>query len=480
MRNAAIGAALVLGVIGTAIGTAAAEVSSADIVGSPNGPGGFITGYIFTGEPTVVPGGTFNSRTIYLNNCKGETTSTGAAGCRITRGNNNSATNTSSIASGNLAAYTGSDTTWNAIVACVRATYAPFGVTVTTTNPGSTPHFEAMAAGLPTNIGFSNGVGGVSPFSCGILNNSINFSFLNLAPSDVNQACWTIAQETAHSFGLSHSMLAADPMTYIRSPASKRFQNQSACIGTQGCCQPSQECQCGVPGNMQNSYQSLLDIFGPSTPSPPTVMIETPMSNAPVSPGFVVRALVTDEQGVDKVELLIDSAVIAELLTPPYAFNAPLTITPGTHTVTVRGSDSQGTQGTASVTVNVGDPCTDDDSCAAQGTGLVCFDGRCIPGDTTPGGLGSTCTSATECMSGTCATKDDENRCTESCDLAANNCPDSYDCLSNGAGGGLCWPGAGGGCLGCSTDGGTDPTLPIGAGAILAALLIRRRRRPAS
>src|SRR5690606_18180825 len=118
-------------------GTAAAQqYTSADIVGSPNGPGGLMTGYIHTGEPTI-PGGSLGSRLIYLNNCKGETTSTGAPGCRITRGTNNSRTNTSSIASGNLSAYTGSDATWDAIVQCVRETYAPFNVTITDIDPGS-------------------------------------------------------------------------------------------------------------------------------------------------------------------------------------------------------------------------------------------------------------------------------------------------------------------------------------------------------
>lgn len=473
MRKLAL---VVAGVMGLA-GTAAAQHSASDeIVGSPNGPGGMITGYIYTGEPTL-PHGTISSRIIFLNNCKGETTSTGAPGCRITRGTNNSRTNTSSIASGNLAAYTGSDSTWNAIVQCVRETYAPFNVTVTATDPGpNTPHFEAMAAGLPGQIGFSSQTGGVSPFSCGIINNAISFSFLNASPNNVNQACWIIAQETAHAFGLSHSMNASDPMTYIPNPPMKRFQNTSSCIGTQGCCQPSQECQCQEPNNMQNSYQRLMDIFGPSTPTPPVIMFETPMDNANVSAGFVVRVNVMDESGVESVALLIDNQQIAEILTPPYAFNAPMNITPGPHTVTIRAIDGGGTEGTASVDVQVGEPCGNDDACAAQGAGLVCVDGRCVPGETQPGGLGTTCTSATECVSGLCATKDGENRCVESCDLAADACPDGFDCLSNGAGGGLCWPG-GGGCLGCSTDGRPSPIAPIGAGLFVAFLVLRRRRR---
>jgi hypothetical protein len=480
MRKLAL---VVLGITGLA-GTAAAQAHDAtpytsdDIIGAPNGPGGMLTGYIYTGEPTV-PHGSLGSRIIFLNNCKGETTSTGAPGCRITRGTNNSRTNTSSIASGNLAAYTGSDATWDQIVQCVRETYAPFNVTVTDVDPGpNTPHFEGMAAGLPGNIGFGSSTGGVSPFSCGIINNAISFSFLNASPNNVNQACWIIAQETAHAVGLSHSMNSSDPMTYIPNPPSKRFQNTSSCIGTQGCCQPTQECQCQEPNNMQNSYAKLLEIFGPSTPTPPVITIETPLANAAVSPGFVVRAMVSDESGVESVQLLIDNAQIAEIITPPYAFNAPTSITPGIHTVTIRATDRGGTEGTASVMVNVGEPCENSGECAAQGSGLVCVDGRCVPGESQPGGLGTLCTSAVECNSGVCATKDGENRCVENCDLAANACPDNYECLSNGAGGGLCWPSPGG-CLGCSTDGRPEPTLPIFAGLFVGYMMVRRRRAKA-
>jgi MYXO-CTERM domain-containing protein len=427
---------------------------------------------IYTGDIPAA-GGQPNSRKIYLNFCQDEQTSTGAAGCRVVGGNSNDSTqNRSNIAQGNLAAFTGSVSTRNAITACVRETYAPFGVEVVTTNPGSEPHFEAMAAGLPTQIGFPNGVAGVAPFTCGVINNAITFSFINLFPSDVNEACWTISQEVAHAFGLSHEMLGADPMTYIQNPPVKRFQDQTACIGTQGCCQPSQECQCGP--TTQNSHQRLLSIFGSSTPTPPTITIDTPSNNAQVTPGFVVRASVEDSQGVALVELLIDNAVTSSLGSPPFAFNAPLNLGEGTHMVTIRAHDTIGSVGTATINVVVGEPCTGNDQCEAQGGDLVCFEGACIPGAGTPGGLGSDC-SVDPCISGVCATKDGENRCTEECDTNNNTCPGGFACLSNGAGGGLCWPDSGG-CLGCST-GGTDPALPIGAGLFLAALMVRKRRR---
>jgi MYXO-CTERM domain-containing protein len=433
-------------------------------------------GYIITNEP-VAEHGNPSSNVIFVNSCKNELTTTGVPGCAITGGSNDSRTNRSSIVSGtrNLLAYSGSNQSWAAILQCVQETYSPFNVVVTDVNPGNVSHFEAMAAGLPTQVGMPNGVAGVAPFSCGIINNAITFSFLNLFPSDVDEACWTIAQETAHAFGLSHEMLAEDPMTYISNPPRKSFQNQSACIGTQGCCQPSGECQCGA--TQQNSFQRLLDIFGPSQPSPPEIVIETPVDNSQVTPGFVVRAQVTDSQGVRQVEMLFDGAVTASLSTPPYAFNAPISVVDGTHTVGIRATDSIGSVGTAEVTVIVGDPCNDNADC--NDPNLVCVDGRCVAGENVEGGLGSDCSAGQVCLSGLCATKDGQNLCSEECDPAADGCPDGYSCLNNGAGGGLCWPGDPGPC-GCATsDGSPDPSLPIGAGLFLAALLVRRRRRRA-
>src|SRR5687768_5548848 len=78
--------------------------------------------------------------TLFLNRCVG--------GCTIRPGWDSSINNTSSIIDGTivLSQYTGSATTWNAVVQCVRDTYAPFGVSVTDQDPGNTPHFEAIVA----------------------------------------------------------------------------------------------------------------------------------------------------------------------------------------------------------------------------------------------------------------------------------------------------------------------------------------------
>ena len=174
------------------------------------------------------------------------------------------------------------------------------------------------------------------------------------------------------------------------------------------------------------------------------------------------------------------TTVTATLTSGPFAFNAPATIAVGPHTVGIRGTDTNGAQATVTVNVNVGDPCTGNEECAVVGEGFVCVDGRCVAGSGIPGGLGDVCDVDHPCLSGECATKGGENRCSEACDPGvSNSCGDGFTCLDNPAGGGLCWPGDDGTCAGCAADGGSTPTLPIGAGLMLSALLLRRRRRAA-
>jgi hypothetical protein len=217
-------------------------------------------------------GGGLPSRVIFVNDCKPN-------GCPIVPGNfrlaDDSRQNISSIvrpvstsdpyATRRLAPYTGTAAAWQATIDCVRAAYAPFDVTVVTTEPPpSTSYFEVMAAGLPADIGFPSSVVGVASFACGVIPNAISFAFLNRNPGNVLDACWTVAQQAAHSVGLAHEVLPGDVMSASFSPPEKTFRNQLACIGATGCCEPSQECACGVTD--QNSFAALVGLFGPAGP----------------------------------------------------------------------------------------------------------------------------------------------------------------------------------------------------------------------
>src|SRR5262249_38300077 len=157
--------------------------------------------------------------------------------------------------------------------------------------------------------GESAGVLGVSPFTCGYIPNSISFTFANEEPTNIIDLCWTVAQETAHSWGLDHKFDNRDPMTYLDSgPSMKTFQNQAGACGEYS----SRPCNCdytSILGTAQeNSYKLIMNVFGPSAPdtTPPTVTINTPTMGASVMPGFGITATLSDDISIATGEAKID------------------------------------------------------------------------------------------------------------------------------------------------------------------------------
>jgi MYXO-CTERM domain-containing protein len=472
--HAVLGALLAAGTLGVNAAQAAPDQSTA-----PRVPDAELAATATTPIPTlqvVDPakvetwvGASPPSRIIYLNRCKN--------GCTVYPGNEDSRTQHSSIinGTGTLSAFSFNDSTWNSIVSCVKATYAPFDVTITDVDPGNVPHWETFVAGYPQDVGMQSGVAGVSPFTCGVISNSITYAFANVyagASDAAEQICWTVAQETAHSFGLDHEYLASDPMTYLDGSLPKRFQNQTAQCGRY----QVENCLCGGTG--QNSYKMIFTLFGSPTPTPPTVNITKPTNGAQVSPGFGVVADITDDQGVDKAELYVDGKLVQTLNAPPYAFNAPSDLGDGTHHVEVRGYDLQNTPGSGFIDVVIGAPCTKPGDCGQDKT---CVDGRCVAAPGTPGGLGEVCTDPTMCASGICGNDGAGNAyCTEQCDLSANGCPSGFSCLPTGGDQGVCWPGGDNGTSagGCNAEGGdASGPMMIGLGLLFALMIVRRRRQ---
>ena len=405
------------------------------------------------------------SNVIYLNNCKPN-------GCAVHPGGENSATGSSGIPSQNstVQAFAYSDTVWNQVVDCVKQTYAPFAVNIVTTRPASGNYHMAIVAGTPQDVQMQSGVGGVSPFTCGYINNAISYSFANIYGPDVDQICWTVAQETAHSWGLDHKFDNKDPMTYLSSgPTRKTFQNMAGACGEFS----ARACQCG--GQTMNSFQEILATFGGSTPTPPTVQITSPKDGDIVAAGFPIRANITDDIGVMKADLKIDGQLVSTLQDGLniWVWNAPMSLGQGTHTVKIVGYDIAGTPSEASVTISIGAPCGKPSDCSKDTD--TCVDGRCVPGEGVQGGLGTECTVGTGCASGQCAGDASGNHyCVEMCDLAKDACPSGFDCIDGGNGSGVCWPGGGGGG-GCSTNdnGGGMMLIAFGLGAVL---FVRRRR----
>jgi uncharacterized protein (TIGR03382 family) len=412
------------------------------------------------------------SHVIFLNNCQ-------PSGCTLNPGNDDSTQNTSSIPSqqAHISAYSGSASEWSQILSCVRQTYAPFNVQIVDTRPASGDYHMAIVAGSASEAGMGQGVLGVSPFSCGYIPNSISFSFANEEPSNILDMCWTVSQETAHSWGLDHKFDDKSPMTYLQQgPAMKTFQDTAMSCGEYS----ARQCNCtyAVTGSAQeNDYQLVLATFGSSAPdtTPPTVSISSPKTGAVVMSGFTITADINDSDGfVASAQLKIDGTAVGSPLTAaPWTWTAPTTLGTGAHHVEVDALDGGNNPGSAAIDVTIGGQSCSGNSCPM---GQVCSMGTCIGGSGTPGGLGSPCMTNGDCSSNQCASDSTGQKyCVVSCNPAMSGCPSGFGCVATGGTNGVCWPNGDNGKGGCSTSGG-DGAFLLALGA-LGALLITRRRK---
>lgn len=446
-----------------------------------------------------------NTNKIFLNRCLGN--------CIVSPGTTDSRIDRSSIVSAqrSLSPFNYGDTTWNSIVSCVKDVFTPFGVEITTTDPGTANHFEIMIAGTPQQFygdSLHNGVGGVSPFNCSVpyIPNSLVFVF-NIWGNNPDQICSVAAQEIAHSFGLDHVTESSDPLTYFNYSSRRHFKDAQVQCGsdcfdfdnngtTPNTTQPTggytctgttlnmgaQNHPCSCAGldpaimlNTQNSVAVIKNLFGAGTPVPPTLTITTPREGDNVAPGFAVAAEATDDNGIGMVELRVDGMMAGTATQFPYVFNAPTTLGDGAHTVEVTAYDKYGASTVKAVQVYIGAPCKKPADCSKSTD--TCVGGRCVPGPGVQGGLGTACTDNTMCASGQCASDSTGAMyCVEICDPTADQCPGGFTCLEVGTGG-VCWPSDdGSGC--CET--GNAGAGWTGMGLFVAALLwCHRRPRPA-
>jgi hypothetical protein len=316
------------------------------------------------------------ARILYLNDCKPN-------GCRIQPGfDDDSRRDRSSIIDEpkTLTKYSGLPESWDRIVECVEENFAPFTIRVVTEDPGDVPHFEVFVAGTGRELGFPD-AGGVASFTCGVIPDAVSFAFANLAANRWTWVCAVISQEAAHNFGLSHEMLATDAMTYIPMPSRKRFVDQTACVGTQGCCQPDWECACG--NVEQNSFQRLRAVFGEPGRTPPDIFVDEPAEGAreELVAGFPVEARVEDWEGVEQVELFIDDEAVEIQTYAPWEFRTPYDLPAGPHRISLRAIDKVGFSSQLDFDVDVIARCAGDDECKAIAPYYVCGQqGRCVAG----------------------------------------------------------------------------------------------------
>lgn len=413
------------------------------------------------------------SKLLYVNRC--------VDGCTLSPGENDSRTNTSSIVSGTstLSEFQGSDIVFDAIVSCLRDVYLPYDVEIVTEDPGTEVfHHEAILAGTPQEIGLPSGVGGIAPAACSPLNNVISFSFGNLDPDNVEELCWTLAQESAHSFGLpNHTFDCSDPMTYL-GPAGdagcgrKYFRNKVLPCGEF----EELPCNCGVAG--QNSHLELSNVFGPGGAPPATeVDIIAPSPDQQVNDGFAIFFYATNTRLVDKVELWVNGTKYLENAgyghdkrNDDYSFTAP-ELPDGYLDIEIRAYDDLGTVGSRTITVLKGAPCQNADGCFEF---QECNEGRCTY-PPAAGQLGDECPYPQYCLEGSCVEHDGESYCSQSCNPnVSGSCPEGFTCVAEGG----CFPeDAGGGC--CSVAGRKDSGFPLVALglSVLGFVALRRRRR---
>jgi uncharacterized protein (TIGR03382 family) len=474
-------------ILGVALALSLAAVSPAsaspvEVVGRPRDVMVYQPGY-----PSVAA---VTSNTIFLNRCP--------AGCQISPGGDdatapdNSATSSLVHSSVNLAAYAGGDTNWNAIVACMKDVFSPFNVQIVDTRPSGS-YLEIWVAGTSGEAGMGANIGGVAPFRCqSFQSNATVFAFANSTfygnGTAVSEICATAAQEIAHTWALDHSTNASDPMTYFSysNPATmdrRYYANSndpcgSDCVMGQGpfgqpCTGQMHACACNG-ANGQNTYQTILALFGAGTAAPPTVTINHPKEGASVAPGFAIDASVVTANGFQapKADFYFDDVLVSTETTQPFVWNGPATISNGTHKAKVVGYDVHGTSTTTTIEVIVGPPCQKPSDCPNNTD--TCVGGRCVPGPGVQGGLGTTCNQGTDCASGQCASDGTNKYCVEVC--MKGQCPSGFGCLDSGMmnGMGVCWPGFNDGSGGCSSTGAGGP-ITFGLG--FAALVLARRRR---
>ena len=396
-------------------------------------------------------------------------------------GLDNSTTNTSSIpnAISNVAAFTGSDATWNAgRPRASRQTYADFDVQIVTERPASGNYHMAIVAGTPQNVACSNGVLGVSPFSCGYISNAVSFTFANLIPSDVDDMCWTVAQETAHSWGLDHKYDNRDPMTYLSSgPAREALPERGRLLRRVQ--RAHLQCNYQTTGNAKmNSYavihadvrpehagrhgaddQDHLPDRGPAghaglpvkrRPSPTTAASTRPSS---ASTARLIKTLESTRRATS---------------------SAPHDARPGqaqdrSHRRTTAAATRRRRIGQRRSTAR---SARSDSECTTEGH--VCVDGHCVAGPARKAASARRARPTPTARRASAATTARNQYCVETCDPAANACPSGFSCLTVGAGG-VCWPASGDGG-GCSTNGQSGAPLLL-VFAIGAMLITRKRRR---
>jgi hypothetical protein len=226
--------------------------------------------------------------------------------------------------------------------------FAPFNVEITDVDPSPAPHDEAVVCGSGALAGF-DGAGGVSPFTCDVIDAPITFTFPESLGNDPRTIAEVIAQEAAHAWGLEHEYKCEDPMTYLYGCGEKTFQD-----GDYECGEYSpRACECG--GATQNAFQYITDLFGAAMPdaAEPTAAITHPADGAVFGVGdeFEISVQVADDVEVVLVELFLDGMPSTADMSDPFGPWPVTNPAPGSYEIWIVATDAAG-KSTQSATVH--------------------------------------------------------------------------------------------------------------------------------
>lgn len=385
------------------------------------------------------------------------------------------------------------DAEWNAVMKCVREVYSPYDITIADVPPPDDRGYTmGILAGRPQNIGYTSSTLGLGAGGggCAPADNTISFSFANAhggtGMARVIGLCWTVAQETAHSFGLDHAFkftdgrsACPDPMTYqVDCGSTQRFfRNDNVTCGENG----ARPCKCG---GFQNAHKKLLSIFGAGTPitTPPVVKLDSPTNNATIQNGATVLATASAQRGIFRMELWLNNYKWASVggaafgsqgqPTTQYKLTLPQNVPDGVIDVVVKAYDDIDVlTETPKVTVTKGAPCATADTCA---NGQKCEQGRCF-WDPPTGELGDACTYPQFCVTGNCLDTSEGQYCSQTCVVGvADSCPTGFECLGDQGQTGVCvTASAESGCCSVGDDGRSVALLSL----LVIGIVLRRRPR---
>ena len=251
-------------------------------------------------------------------------------GAQLSSGSDSSQNNVTQIGqlAGSFAAYGDGDKR-TAVMQAVATDWADFNVLVTQTRPNSGDYTMNMTG--PTNP-FGGGVLGIAPLDCNDQQTHNNITYAFHSENDSHSAtvtATTIGQEVAHSYGLEHVDEASDVMNPFNAGGDASFMDTCIQIVQGNSCGAQHAAECGS-SSMQNSYQELMTLFGPSTPdtSMPSVQIVSPNDGQEFAIGsdFMIDVEANDDVGIQQLVLFNNGAQVETDGSEPWGWevgNAP-------------------------------------------------------------------------------------------------------------------------------------------------------------